>query len=270
MEHSDSIGKLSEALSKAQGALEGAVENSVNPFFKSKYSDLTSIWKACRKPLTDNGLSVIQTCQSETADIVIIETMLCHTSGEWVKGKLAMKPIKTDPQAIGSCITYARRYSLAAIAGVSPEDDDAESTMKREKNKSSAMPPKKTETKDVPTAGGASDKQKKLIWVKLKNAGITSGKEFCTNITRKESSDAWVNEDIQEILEAIESWEGKDEPPLENWAKEVEELALGTSTEFFHKILGECGWEKVDQITKASDQKKFIAALRKAVEEEKQ
>ena len=148
MQQSETIGRLSEALSKVQAVLEGAKLDSTNPFFKSKYSDLTSVWTACRKPLAENGLSVIQTCQSETADMVIVETMLSHNSGEWVRGRLAMRPVKADPQGVGSCITYARRYSLAAIVGVAPEDDDGNiASGKSDKPETRHTTHTKTETK---------------------------------------------------------------------------------------------------------------------------
>ena len=61
MIQSETIGKLSEALAKAQGAMQNAVKDSSNPFFKSTYADLASVWDACRKPLSDNGLAIIQT-----------------------------------------------------------------------------------------------------------------------------------------------------------------------------------------------------------------
>lgn len=126
MNKSESIAKLSEALSKAQATMAGAKMDSDNPFFKSKYADLSSVWDACRKPLTDNGLAVIQTAAfiPEHPELVAIETTLTHSSGEYTTGILAAKPVKNDPQAIGSCVTYLRRYSLAAICGISPEDDD--------------------------------------------------------------------------------------------------------------------------------------------------
>jgi hypothetical protein len=126
MNKSESIAKLAESLSKAQAIIEGAKKDSANPFFKSKYADLASVWDACRKPLTDNGLSVIQTATfiQDQPELIAIETILAHSSGEWVSGVLSAKPVKSDPQGIGSCVTYLRRYSLAAIAGVSPEDDD--------------------------------------------------------------------------------------------------------------------------------------------------
>ena len=115
---SGTIGKLAEALSKTQGELKEAVRDSNNPFFKSKYADLTSVWEACRSQLSKNGLAVVQTMADNGSERVVIVTTLIHSSGEWIRGRLSVKPVKNDPQGIGSAITYARRYSLAAIVGV--------------------------------------------------------------------------------------------------------------------------------------------------------
>lgn len=124
MTHSESINELAAALSKAQAVISGAVKDSTNPHFKSKYADLASVWDACRKPLTDHGLSVAQTAGTTENGLVRVSTMLMHTSGQWITDDLILKPTKDDPQGFGSCITYGRRFSLAAIAGVAPEDDD--------------------------------------------------------------------------------------------------------------------------------------------------
>ena len=120
---SDSIAALAKALAAAQGEIKGAVRDSENPYFKSTYADLTSVWDACRGPLSKNGLSIIQLPQ-ESVEFVVLETILLHASGEWISGILKMKPLKNDPQSIGSCLTYARRYGLSAIVGIAPEDDD--------------------------------------------------------------------------------------------------------------------------------------------------
>jgi hypothetical protein len=123
MNKSESIANLADALSKAQAEMEGAKKDMANPFFKSKYADLASVWDACREPLGKHGLSVSQ--MPETRDNqVIVYTILMHSTGEWLASELAMAPTKNDPQGIGSCITYARRYALSAIVGISPEDDD--------------------------------------------------------------------------------------------------------------------------------------------------
>lgn len=126
MNKSESIGKLALALSKAQGQIKGAAKDSENPFFKNKYADLTSVWEACRAQLCANELAIVQTTAPGENDYIVVETTLLHSSGEWISGSLPIKPVKNDPQGIGSAITYARRYALAAMVGVAPEDDDGE------------------------------------------------------------------------------------------------------------------------------------------------
>ena len=132
MTRSESIAALAAALSKAQSAMTGAKKDSVNPHFKSKYADLASVWDACREPLTKNGLSVIQLPGKDEVGYYV-ETVLAHSSGEFVSCKLHIVPIKDDPQGLGSSITYARKYALAAIAGIAPDDsdDDGEAAMGR-------------------------------------------------------------------------------------------------------------------------------------------
>lgn len=152
MNRSETIGKLSEALSKAQACIKGASMDSKNPFFNSKYADLTSVWEACRGPLTENGLSVVQVTIPHTQpDYICLETMLTHASGEWVSGELVMKPTKSDPQSYGSCLTYMRRYSLAAIVGICPEDDDGNAASKPEAPAAKKEQPKNEQAKKEPT-----------------------------------------------------------------------------------------------------------------------
>lgn len=120
---SDSIDKLAAALAKAQGAMHAVAKDATNPFFNSKYATLAATWDAIRGPLTDNGLAVVQTTALvETGGV--LETTLVHSSGQWIRGQYPLNPSKSDPQGLGSCVTYARRYALQAIAGVCPDDDD--------------------------------------------------------------------------------------------------------------------------------------------------
>lgn len=127
---SETIGALAAALAKAQSQISGAVKDAANPFFKSKYADLESVWQACRKPLTDNGLSVVQTTRY-TADTLMLITTLMHASGEWIAGEMPVLMKDYSPQAQGSGLTYARRYALAALVGVYQTDDDGEAAMSR-------------------------------------------------------------------------------------------------------------------------------------------
>jgi hypothetical protein len=124
------IDKLAGALAKAQAGITGALKDSANPFFKSKYADLASCWDACRKQLTENELSVIQTTEIKDGEVVVVTT-LAHSSGQWIRGILPVKVKDDGPQAQGSGITYARRYALAAIVGLAQIDDDAEAAQGR-------------------------------------------------------------------------------------------------------------------------------------------
>jgi hypothetical protein len=116
---------LFAALAKAQTEISGALKDSDNPFFKSKYADLGSVMDACRGPLTKNGLSYIQKTYSEN-DKYYIETILAHASGQSISsGKLEVLISKRDAQGFGSAITYFRRYQLSSLVGVAQIDDDA-------------------------------------------------------------------------------------------------------------------------------------------------
>lgn len=132
---SEQLNELADALAKAQGAIKGASKDTTNPHFKSKYADLASVWDACREPLSKNGLAVIQT-GATVNNQYIMRTRLMHSSGQWIEGEVpCMIARQTNPmQALGSAITYARRYGLAAIVGIAPEDDDG--------NASGAVPDK--------------------------------------------------------------------------------------------------------------------------------
>lgn len=130
MTKSESIAELAKALVKAQSFMKPAAKDATNPFFKSKYADFQSIWESLRIPLTTNGLAVVQTT-SVKDQMTILHTLLIHSSGEWISGEFPIHPTKPDPQALGSAMTYAKRYALAAICGVVTGDDDGEAAMDR-------------------------------------------------------------------------------------------------------------------------------------------
>lgn len=124
MKRSDSTKEIGTALAKVQGELEGAKKDSTNPHFKSHYANLASIVESLKKTLPKHGLSYAQTIVANIEGAGV-ETLLMHSSGEWLLGDPFILPAtKIDPQGFGSCITYSRRYSLAAITGMAPEDDD--------------------------------------------------------------------------------------------------------------------------------------------------
>ena len=115
---------MAGALAKAQGAYKAATATTVG-VFDNKYATLADIWDACRAPLSANGLSVMQLTSADGPH-VSVETVLAHSSGEWMSSTLTMTAKDAGPQPIGSCISYARRYALGAITGVVTGDDDGE------------------------------------------------------------------------------------------------------------------------------------------------
>lgn len=123
MNKSESIANLALALSKAQLELSNPKKTSANPFFKSKYADLSEVINASKTVLAEHGLSVMQFLSYN--DMVHVETMMLHSTGEWISETLSLPIAKHDAQSIGSTCTYARRYSWAAICGLAQEDDDA-------------------------------------------------------------------------------------------------------------------------------------------------
>lgn len=127
MLQSESIKELATALAKAQGELKHASKDSVNPHFKSKYADLASVWEACREALSNNGLAVMQFPAEFGNNTMTLVTRITHSSGEWLEQSMTAPVSKPDPQGIGSCLTYMRRYALAAVVGVYQDDDDGNS-----------------------------------------------------------------------------------------------------------------------------------------------
>lgn len=142
-----SIKELATAMAKAQAEIKAALKDSKNPHFKSSYADLTSVWDACRTALTKNGLSVVQIPNFQ-GDEVWLETMLLHASGESISGRYPLRPQQQTPQGYGSALTYARRYSLAAMVGVvADEDDDGNAASQRGNYEPPARPAPKVEDK---------------------------------------------------------------------------------------------------------------------------
>ena len=127
MTHSESIAEIAKALAVAQKQMKGAAKDSTNPHFRSKYADLSSVREACSEALSVNGIAYAQSSSTVIEGdtlYAVVTTMLIHTSGEWLRGELSLPVSRADAQGVGSALTYARRYSLAAFTGIAPEDDD--------------------------------------------------------------------------------------------------------------------------------------------------
>lgn len=133
MKTSESIGAIAKALLKCQTTLLPAMKTAQNPHLKNRYADLGAVWEAAEGALKDAGLVVIQ-CPGTSERGVTLTTRILHgESAEWIESEITMPAGKGDAQAIGSAITYARRYAISAMLGVLAEDDDGEAAQGRGK-----------------------------------------------------------------------------------------------------------------------------------------
>lgn len=146
---SASLDELAPAFTKAQASVRGAVRDKLNPHFRSHYADLASIWDACREALAANSIGVIQSLEGA----LTVRTVLLHASGQWLS---SLQPLEADLhlaapqnvgavagylQAIGAATTYLRRYALAAMVGVAPDDEDGDTRQPRPREGREEFPP---------------------------------------------------------------------------------------------------------------------------------
>lgn len=129
MNMSETISELATALAKAQGQIEAATKGAENQHFNSKYADINALRDVIRQPLADNDLAVIQLPRMSPG-YVEVETMIIHKTGEFISETLRM-PLndRNTAHAVGSALTYCRRYSLSAMLNLAAEDDDANSAV---------------------------------------------------------------------------------------------------------------------------------------------
>jgi hypothetical protein len=178
MPQSETIGELAKALAAAQGEMKAAAKGKVNEFFQKndgsggQYADLPAIWEVAREPLSKNGIAVVQSPMFDENGKAYLETTLLHQSGEWVRSCFELRPTKPDMQGMMSALTYARRGSLAAMAGIVSDfqpDDDGNAASKG----TTPKPPAKTisaeqfQTIDELLAKTEMDEKKFLAWTKV-------------------------------------------------------------------------------------------------------
>jgi hypothetical protein len=207
MNMSPHINELITALAKAQGKIQPAIKDKYNPHYKSHYADLESIWAACRLPLSEQGLAVIQTIETNEKDLVLVTT-LAHSSGQWMRSDMPIITQKMDPQGIGSALSYYRRYSLASIAGIVTEDDDAESNYAPSpKNSSVNKMPKGTEKNEVKievakiTKEQACELNEKLLWCPIEYQRDMN--DFCKKISVAENFEGLPVSRLERVTQSI-------------------------------------------------------------------
>lgn len=174
---SQNIGELAKALASAQRVMEHAKKTKTNPFHKNKYADLTDVWDVLKKPLSDNGLSVVQLPAAE-GPYLILTTILMHTSDQWISSVFRVKAKAETAQEMGSTLTYARRYALAAITGNSSDEDDDGNSASGVYDKPHRPVQEKAQPQVVvpPQTYQATAEQKKTMAALCANFGITDTK----------------------------------------------------------------------------------------------
>ena len=124
MKTSEEITNISTAMIAIEKEIQGMIPDANNPFFKSSYITLDGILEYIRPILAKNNIWLFQNAFGD-GEYICVVTRLNHSSGEFIETDvLKMKPQKNDPQQLGSCITYAKRYQLASLLGISSEIDD--------------------------------------------------------------------------------------------------------------------------------------------------
>lgn len=189
IETSESLTNLTGALLKIQGAIDGVHKNKQNPHFKSSYATLENVIDTARPALQEAGIAFVQAPGLVVDGSVEVTTMLVHSSGEWMRSTLHVPLGKKDPQGVGSAITYGCRYSLMAMLGLPPTDDDAEAAMDR--GAANTQTPRPT----TPRASSAQLKREN-IWPEfqadLRDCGSTVAlQKLAMEWSQKAEKDGW-------------------------------------------------------------------------------
>jgi len=187
MRTSTDVTEIYNAIIKTQSEISNAKRNSNNPHFGSAYADLSSIIDVSKKPMSDNGLGIIQ-MPSTIGKTVSVTTRIIHTSGQWIEGEISFELTKTDPQSIGSTITYGRRYSWQSLLGFTQEgeDDDGNRGSGRDnKNQSNSKQNSNNEKKSEGGGGASTTLSKKEIEDWRKTLFSKDRKKEITELTAK-------------------------------------------------------------------------------------
>lgn len=185
MRKSETITEYAKAFIKAQKEVKQPLKDKDNPFFKSKYVPLESVADTIVAAFGSNGLAYSQDPQVDENGNIAVTTLVMHESGEWIEyGPTTLKPVKNDPQAAGSAITYARRYALSAIFGITSDEDDDGNNATHQRTSNQVT--KKAPAQNVETISKeAAEKYRKAIAEYAASTGNSDGtiaKRFLNNL----------------------------------------------------------------------------------------
>ncbi len=201
MRTSESIKNIAKAMAQFQAEVKNPANTADNPFFKSKYAPLNDVLNLVRPILTKHGLSVLQS-PSGDGEHITVTTLITHESGEWIESDpLTLKAEKANAQGVGSAVTYARRYALSAMLGISSEDDDDgnyASSAKDKQNEQTDAQTSKTEEK-------ATKEQLNKIYVEANRLGLSADimKELIADRYKKSSSKELTKTEASDLIEFL-------------------------------------------------------------------
>ena len=177
--------EMPKALCKLQSESRNPTRNK--KAYNYFYADMDEVLDCIKKPCADNGFSVVQMPYNQD-DIVGVETMLLHESGEFIKAKFGSRLAKVDPQSLGSQISYYRRYSILALFNLSQEDDDGASVSNKSK------PQQQPQQQSQKNNAMASDSQKKCLFAVMGKDEYNKHKEYLEKKMTKEQADKKIKE----------------------------------------------------------------------------
>ena len=190
MEKSESIKNIALALITFQIKVGKVTKDATNPFFKSKYASLSNILDAIAFPLEEAGLSYMQFPDGQYG----LTTIVMHgESGEWLQSTYTMKPTKDDPQGIGSCITYQKRYALAGALALNIDDDDDGNKASATQIKQQASP-QEIEKRDYNTAISKLNICKNLSELQVAYKGLNPKMQLATSSLKDELKDKFTKQ----------------------------------------------------------------------------
>jgi hypothetical protein len=214
MKTSQETKDIFSAISMAQSQFTSALKDSLNPFFKSHYADISSIIQSIKPALGKNGLAIMQPLSS-VGDKHFISTLITHSSGQFIEFdpvELFIKD-KSDPQKFKSSVTYFRRTCLVSVLGIEEEDDDGNSSANNE-----VPQPKKTQSADAGNVLRVDPKEPKERPSPLSVGGVLSEAQ----IKRLWAMSYKLNLSKQDVFSALKKRFNKGTPEELGW-KEYQE-----------------------------------------------
>lgn len=187
------IKDLFAALAKAQGEMKSIPFDKVNPHFKSKYASLAATIEVIRGPNSKYGISVLQPFYTDERGDYVVETILAHSSGQYISAKITLPVAQKNMQPIGSAVTYAKRYALQAMLCLAGDDDDDGEGAKAEEQKAQAAQAKAKTNEKL----AAKPQHPKPVPQTEKSIPVES---LIDELTAEVKKGKWANEQVKEAL----------------------------------------------------------------------